>query len=124
MQVLDDMQVRDTVECLVEIDHGSKDCMGLVEVKGGVDEVQELDKIVNDGGSFHPILAWIHIREDNWEEPLAYKCLIDLAEEKCLGYGTEIVFTAWGMNFCNWKLGFLDPWSWIFGCFGDFVVNN
>ena len=41
--------------------------MRLLEIKRGVDEVQELDQIVDNGGSLYTILARIHEWADEGE---------------------------------------------------------
>ena len=41
IEVLDDMNMGDPVKCLVEVNQDSKDSMGLLKIKRGVDEVQE-----------------------------------------------------------------------------------
>ena len=58
--------------------------MRLLEIKRGVDEVQELDKIVDNGGSLYTLLARIHEWADEGENPFSYKRLINLAEEESL----------------------------------------
>ena len=48
IKVLDDMNMRDSVECLVEIDQDSKDSMGLLQIGRGVDEVKESYQVMNN----------------------------------------------------------------------------
>ena len=48
IEVLDDMSMGDSVECLVEVDQDSKDSMGLLKIKRGVDEVKESYQVVNN----------------------------------------------------------------------------
>ena len=82
MEILDDMHVGDTVEGLTEVNEGSKDSMGLLEVKRGVDKVKKFNQIVNNGGTFHSILARIHIGQDEREEPVSNEPLIHFAKEE------------------------------------------
>ena len=48
IEILNNMHVRDSVEGFVEVNEGSKDSMWLLEIKRCMNEVQELDKIVNN----------------------------------------------------------------------------
>ena len=84
-KVLDDMEMGDTVECLVEVDEDCKNCLGLVEIKRGVNVMKEPDHIMNDRGAFHAILPRIHVWQDEGEQPVNKKGLVNFTEEESLG---------------------------------------
>ena len=66
--------------------------MGLLEIKSRVDEMQELYKIVDNGGALDSILAWVHERSDDWEKPFTNERFIDFTKEKSFRNWAEIVF--------------------------------
>ena len=49
IKVLDDMEMGNSVEGLVEVNEDCKDSMRLIEIKGGVNIVQEPDQIMHYG---------------------------------------------------------------------------
>ena len=64
VKVLDNMEMGDSVKGFVKVNKDSKDSMWLLEIKRGVDIMQELDQIVYNGGAFHAILSWVHVQQD------------------------------------------------------------
>ena len=47
-----------------------------------MNKVEKLNEVMDDGGSFQPILSWVHVRLDIRDDPFPNKRLIHLAAEE------------------------------------------
>ena len=73
MEIFNDHLMGHPVKRLTEVDHGNNNSMGVLEIKMLMYELQQVEKIVTDGGAFDTKLVRIKVRLNNRDKPVSKK---------------------------------------------------
>ena len=125
MKILNHKSVVDFIKGFGEVNEGHDHCMMFLLIHSSMDEVEESDEVVGDGGAFQSTtVGRVKVGLDDWKEPVTKKSLVNFAAERSARDISEVVFTFRWMHLGDRGLVFHDPLAGVFTNSCYCVVNN
>ena len=115
-EIFNDHLMGHPVKRFTEVDHGNNNSMGVLEIKMLMNELQQVKKIVTDGGAFDTKLVRIKVRLNYRDKPVSKKRFKHFAQETGFRDISQVVFTRRRIYLRKGNLLLYYPLSGIFKC--------